>query len=290
VKFACIKEQRGAFPVRMMCRLLGVSESGFYASLERPVCRREQENHILTRRIKELHRESGGTYGSPRLHADLVDEGFEVGRHRVARLMKKAGVVGVHRRRFRCLTTREERDPVAPNRLQRDFNPAAPNQSWAADITYIGTDEGFVYLAVIIDLYSRRVVGWSMSRSLHTRLVLDALAMALIQRQPQAGLVHHSDRGCQYTSSDFRAALQRAGIDCSMSGVGNCFDNAVAESFFATLKTECVYRRRLPTRDAARLAVVDFIERFYNRRRRHSALGFVSPVNYEERHAARLAA
>lgn len=290
MKFDCIEEHRGTYPVRMMCRLLGVSESGFYAARGRQVCRRDVENHILTGRIRELHVMSNGTYGSPRIHRDLLDEGFKVGRHRVARLMREERVVGVHRRRFRCLTRRDERDPVAPNVVNQDFTASGPNQKWVADITYIKTGQGFVYLAIILDLFSRRVVGWSLGDTLHTELVLRALTMALFRRRPSTGLVHHSDRGCQCTSADFRKALDAAGIRCSMSSVGNCFDNAAAESFFATLKTECIYRTKPKTRDQARLLVVDFIERFYNRRRKHSAIGQVSPVRYEENHAAQLAA
>lgn len=274
----------------MMCRLLGVSVSGFYASLHRPVCRREMENRVLESRISELHNESDGTYGSPRIHKDLLEAGFEVGRHRVARLMRKEGIVGVHRRRFKRLTLRDVRDAAAPNLVNQDFKARGPNEKWVADITYISTDEGFLYLAVVLDLFSRRIVGWSMGTTLHTSLVLDALAMALARRRPQVGLIHHSDRGCQYTSSRFRRALDAARIQCSMSSVGNCYDNSVAESFFATLKTESIYRNRPSTRNQARLLVVDFIERFYNRKRRHSSIGQVSPARYEELHAANVAA
>lgn len=290
MKFACVKELRGTFSVEMMCRLLGVSRSGFYAWAARRVCRRTEENRRLTEKIEELHEMSHGTYGSPRIHLDLVEEGFEVGRNRVARLMREAGIMGVHRRRFLSLTERDERHPVASNVIDRDFTATAPNQKWVADITYVRTEEGFLYLAVVLDLFSRRIVGWAMDTRLHTELVLSALFMALVHRRPQSGLIHHSDRGCQYTSAAFREALGDANIECSMSGTGNCYDNAVAESFFATLKTEWLYRMTLTTRDDARLAIVDFIERFYNRRRRHSFIGGIPPVRYEEEYAEQLAA
>lgn len=290
MKFRCVQDNRDSFPVRVMCRLLGVSESGFYASRSRPVSRRAQQNEKLKARIVSLHEASDGVYGSPRIFKDLLEEGFEVGRHRIARIMKKAGIVGVTRRKRQSLTKRDERRAAAPNVLEQDFEATAPNQKWAADITYVRTHEGFVYLAVVLDLFSRRVVGWAMSTSLDTTIVLRALAMALLNRTPSKNLVHHSDRGCQYTSKAFSTALQDAGITCSMSGVGNCYDNAVVESFFASLKTERLYRRTLGTQKQARIEVFDYIERFYNRRRRHSANGQISPVNYEEQFHAAFAA
>lgn len=229
----------------------------------------------------EIHRQSRETYGSPRVHAELCEEGFRHGRNRVARIMREEGLAGAQKRRFRGLTRRDERHPVAPNVLGRDFVASRPNQKWVADITYVRTDEGWLYLAIVLDLYSRCIVGWSMDARLQTNLVRDALAMALGRRSPTRGLVHHSDRGCQYTSNRFRSMLSAAGIRCSMSGAGNCFDNAVAESFFATLKTECVPKKGYRSRHQARGALFEYMENFYNGKRRHSALGYVAPLRYE---------
>ncbi len=290
MKFKAIDENRRRFPVRMMCRLLQVSPSGFYASLKRPESRRSLEDRVLGARLVELHAESRGTYGSPRLQRALAEDGFELGRNRIQRLMRDRGIVGVHRRRFRSLTKQDQAEPVAPNVLGQDFGATRPNEKWVADITYIETGEGWLYLAIVLDLFSRAVVGWSMGETLHADLVLKALKMALGRRGCAFGLVHHSDRGSQYTSGPFRRLLDEKGITCSMSSTGSCFDNAAAESFFATLKTELVYRETFPTRDAARLALFDFIEKFYNRVRRHSALGQVSPLAFERAHQAALAA
>jgi len=221
---------------------------------------------------------------------DLVDEGFDVGRKRVQRLMREEGIVGVHRRRLRLgLTKQDKTHAPAPDLVERDFDAKAPNEKWVADITYIATAEGWLYLAIIMDLFSRRIVGWSMAQTMEAKIVKDALAMALSQRNPTT-LVHHSDRGSQYTSATFRAALRRAGVQCSMGSVGSCYDNAAAESFFATLKTECTYRIDLPTRAKARQVVFKYIETFYNRTRRHSAIGQIAPAVFERMNQAKMAA
>ena len=291
MKFTVIRAHRAEYPVTMMCRVLGVSTSGFYAWLSRPPSARKNEDEVLKERLKAAHERSQGTYGSPRLVLELVDEGFEVGRKRVERLMKEEGIVGVHRRRGRFgLTQQNPADAPAPDLLGRDFSASRPDEKWVADITYISTEEGWLYLAIVMDLFSRAIVGWSMAETLEATIVTDALAMAISRRHPH-DLVHHSDRGSQYTSAQFRQALDDNGISCSMGAVGSCFDNAAAESFFATLKTECVYRSWLPTRERARQVVFKYIETFYNRVRRHSALGQKSPAAFERlHHAAAVAA
>ncbi len=233
--------------------------------------------------IKRVHQASKGVYGSPRVHAELAAKGIRVGRHKVARLMRLERLRGCPKRRFRVTTQRDPSHPVARNLLRQDFSSDAPNQVWAADITYIPTHQGWLYLAVVMDLYSRRIVGWSMSRWMSRRIVLAALRMAIDARDPEATLIHHSDRGGQYTSDDFRDALARHGIECSMSGSGNCYDNAAVESFFGLLKRERVNRVRYRTRDEARADLFDYIEVFYNRKRRHGYLGNISPADFEER-------
>jgi transposase InsO family protein len=282
MKYACIERRRELYPVRMMCRLLRVSRSGYYAWRSRPESARSQHDRELLAQIRQIHETSKGVYGSPRVHAELVAAGVEVGRHRVARLMRLARLRGCPKRRFRVTTQADPSHPVAKNLLRRKFSAVAPNQRWAADITYISTKEGWLYLAVVMDLYSRRIVGWSMSRWISRRLVLAALRMALEVRQPEGKLIHHSDRGGQYTSDDFRKELRKHGIACSMSSSGNCYDNAAVESFFASLKRERVNRVRYRTRDQARADLFDYIEVFYNRKRRHSYVGYYSPVDFEE--------
>jgi len=281
VKYACVDCRRDRYPVRMMCRLLRVSASGYYAWRIRPESPRAKSDRTLMAEIRRVHRDSKGVYGSPRVHAELVAKGTPVGRHKVASLMRLARLKGCPRRRFRATTQRDPSHPVAKNLLRQNFSTDAPNQCWVADITYIATREGWLYLAVVMDLYSRRVVGWSMSRWMSRRLVLAALRMAIDAREPEEGLVHHSDRGGQYTSDDFRDELARHGIACSMSGRGNCYDNAVVESFFASLKRERVNRVRYRTRDEARADIFDYIEVFYNRKRRHGYLGNISPDDFE---------
>ena len=267
----------------MMCRLLGVSASGYYASRTRPAAHRTAEDAVLLDRIREVHARSRGTYGVPRIHAELVEEGTRVGRKRIARLMRAAGLRGVSRRRFVTTTVRSESAPVAPDLVQRRFVAERPNQLWVADITYIPTWAGFLYLAVVLDAFSRRVVGWSMEPHLRTELVLQALDMATHQRRA-SGVIHHSDQGCQYTSIAFGQRCRQAGVRPSMGSVGDCFDNAMCESFFATLECELLDWKRFATQAEARLAVFDFIEGWYNPWRRHSALGYHSPVRFERRH------
>jgi putative transposase len=233
--------------------------------------------------IKRVHATSRGVYGSPRIQAELAAEGFKTGRHKVARLMRLARLSGCPKRRFRVTTQRDPSHAVAKNLLEQNFSTDAPNQRWVADITYISTHQGWLYLAVVMDLYSRRIVGWSMSRWMNRRIVIDALRMAIGRRKPEGPLIHHSDRGSQYTSDDFRDELTKYGFECSMSGRGNCYDNAVAESFFGLLKRERVNRTRYRTRDEARADVFDYIEVFYNRKRRHGYLGNISPADFEER-------
>ncbi len=236
-------------------------------------------------RIRRIHKTSKGTYGSPRVQAELTDEGIHVGRHKVARLMRLARLRGCPKRRFRVTTQRDPRHPVARNLLKQNFKVQAPNVCWASDITYISTRQGWLYLAVVMDLYSRRIVGWSMSRWMSRGMVINALKMAIDARRPEGGLIHHSDRGGQYTSDDFRDELATHGITCSMSNTGNCYDNAVVESFFGVLKRERVNRVRYRTRDEARADLFDYIEVFYNRKRRHGYCGNMSPADFETQSA-----
>jgi putative transposase len=269
--------------VGLMCRVLKVSRSGYYAWRVRLPCLREQANAALTGRIERIHRDSRGTYGAPRVHAQLQAEGARVGSKRIGKLMRKEGLQGCHRRKKKPRTTcRDPRAVPAPDLLEREFVPEAANTLWVADITYLPTWEGFDYLAFVLDAYSRRVVGWAMASHLRSELVTDALQMALQRRDPAPGLIHHSDRGSQYTSISFSQRLTEAGAVPSMSSVADPYDNALAESFVATLKRELVERRAWPTRESIRSAAFEFVEVFYNRRRLHSALGYQSPVDYEE--------
>ena len=269
--------------MRRMCRLLGISPSGFYAWCGRPLSTRAREDLLISARLERAHGLSDGTYGAPRLHADLADEGIHVGRKRVARLMRAAGLRGVCRRK-RCFTTiRDPEGRVSDDLVQREFTASGPDQLWVADITYVPTWAGFLYLAVVLDAWSRRVVGWAMSSSLKTEIVLDALDMAVWQRQPK-NVIHHSDHGCQYTSIAFGLRCKHAGVRPSMGSVGDAYDNAMCESFFGTLECELLDRRRFRTQAEARAAIFDFLEGFYNPRRRHSALGYKSPIEYERKH------
>jgi putative transposase len=269
----------------MMCRLLDVSPSGFYAWLDRPLSDRAREDVELTARIERAHAESRGTYGVPRLHAELAAEGIAVGKKRVARLMRLAGLVGISPRKRAFTTVRDRDAAVSDDLVHRRFSETTgPDQLWVADITYVPTWAGFLYLAVVLDAWSRRVVGWAMATSLETRVVLDAFDMAVAQRQPR-DVVHHSDHGCQYTSIAFGLRCKEAGVRPSMGTVGDAYDNAMCESFFGTLECELLDRRRFRTQAEARMAVFDFIEGFYNPRRRHSALGYESPIGYERKHA-----
>jgi transposase InsO family protein len=267
----------------MMCRLLCVSASGYYAWRIRPESQRAKSDRELVSKIKRIHAQSKGVYGSPKIRAELLSEGCQVGRNRVARLMRLERVQGCPKRRFRVTTQRNPTHRVAKNLLQQDFTATVPNQCWVADITYISTHQGCIYLAIVLDLYSRRIVGWSMSRRMSRRIVVDALGMAIDSRQLQGKLIHHSDRGGQYTSDELRNELAKHGIEASMSSTGNCYDNAVAESFFGLLKRERVNRVRYRTREEARADVFDYIEVFYNRKRRHGYLGNISPVEFEQK-------
>jgi putative transposase len=281
VKFALIQAEKAHFPIAFMCRQLGVSRAGYYAWGRRPESARAREERALGVQVAAVHRESRRAYGSPRVQRELARRGVRVARKRVARLMRSQGLAARQRRRFVCTTDSAHPHAPAPNVLKRDFRPAAPNATWACDITYVPTAEGWLYLAVVMDLFSRRIVGWATSARIDRHLVLSALDMALAARRPPAGLVHHSDRGCQYACADYRAALAQRGLVPSMSRKANCWDNACVESFFSSLKTECVYRTRFATRQAARLALFDYLEVFYNRTRLHSHLGYVSPAEYE---------
>ncbi len=265
----------------MLCRVLGVSRAGFYAAQQRPVAPRVTEEARLAVQIAAIHRASRRCYGSPRVHAELRAHGQCISRKRVARLMRGAGLAARRRRAFRVTTQSGHRRPVAPNRLARQFTAPAPNRVWVSDITYLPTVEGWLYLAVVLDLFSRRVVGWATSDRLGEGVALEALGMGLARRRPPPGLLHHSDRGSQYASAEYRAILAAHGMACSMSGVGSCWDNAVAESFFATLKVELDLAGAWRTRAAAHRAVFDYIELFYNGQRRHSTLGYLSPSGFE---------
>jgi len=285
MRFAFIRRHAGEYPLGWMCQVLRVSMSGYYAWLRRPESRRSREDRRLLIEIRAIHRQSRRTYGSPRIYHELRERRLPCGRHRVARLMRQDGLEGTYRRRFRVTTYSQHRWPVAPNRLQRRFEVATVDTVWAGDITYIWTREGWLYLAVLLDLCSRRIVGWAMSSRLTRRLPQAALQMAIGRRRPQAPILHHSDRGSQYASNDYRDALADAGLLASMSRRGDCYDNAPVESFFATLKKELVAGEVFYTRRQAQREIVDYIEGFYNCWRRHSSLGHISPAAFEEKAA-----
>jgi len=282
-RYRFIDAERAVFPVTILCRVLGVARSGYYAWQHRGVSARDQANQDLTGQIGLIHQRSRGTYGAPRVQAELHAAGTRCGSKRVARLMRAAGLVGRSRRRRTHTTVVDPSHMPAPNLVARDFTVAAPDRLWVGDLTYIPTWEGWLYLAVLLDAYSRRVVGWAMAEHLRTELPLAALQGALQQRRPPTGLVHHTDRGSQYTAAAYQAVLETHQVTASMSRASNCYDNALAESFFATLKTELIETRPWPTRRAAQHAVFEWIEVFYNRQRRHSALGYRSPVAFEMR-------
>ena len=271
------------YPIATMCRLLGVSASGYHAWQGRAPSARARGDAALLERIRKIHSASKNTYGAPRIHAELTGEGTSVGRKRVARLMRAAGLAGVSRRKGVRTTRRDGAARPAPDLVERDFTADAPDRLWVADITYIATWAGFLYLAVVLDAFSRRIVGWAMATHLRTSLVLDALDMALAQRRPK-DVIHHSDQGSQYTSIAFGRRCREAGVRPSMGSVGDCYDNALCESFFATLECELLDRHRFPTQAEARMAVFEFIEAWYNPRRRHSSIGYLSPINYERKH------
>lgn len=278
---AFIHSQREQYPLQVLCRVLQVSRSGYYAWRRRGLSQRAQANARLLVAIKQAHKDSRETYGSPRVHQVLLRQGQRCGRHRVARLMRLAELRGVPRRKFVRTTQRAAEEARVPDRLQRDFSASAPNQKWVSDITYIATQEGWLYLATVLDLYSRRIVGWAMAAHMRAELVRDALQMAYVQRGAPKELIYHSDRGGQYSSALVQDWLTEHGLLASMGSTGNCYDNAVAESFFSTLKRECVAGECFPTRRAARSAIFDFMETFYNRQRLHSTLGYQSPLDFE---------
>ncbi len=281
MKFAFIAAEKAWAPVSVLCKMLEVSRSGFYASQERGPSVRAVEDEKLAVAVAVAHKVGRGAYGSPRVHEELKADGVAVSRKRVARIMSELGLEGRRKRPFKATTDSKHDLPVAENVLDRKFQAAAPDIAWVTDITYVWTAEGWLYVAAILDLFSRRVVGLAMSEHIDRALVLEALRNAVGRRVPNAGLLHHSDRGSQYASGDYQDALDGLGVVCSMSRKGNCWDNAVAESFFATLKNELVYTRRFATRAEAREAIFEFVEVFYNRHRRHSTIGYVSPMEFE---------
>jgi putative transposase len=275
------------YPVKIMCRVLQVSSSGYYAWRKRQPSERTQEDQKLSQQIREIHKRSKGTYGAPRIHAELAEAGVHLGRKRVARLMRAEGLRGVSRRKAPRTTQRKPGAQPAPDLVQRNFTASAPDRLWVADITYVATWAGWLYLAVVVDAWSRKVVGWAMSTHLHTALVMDALHMAIQQRHPE-GVIHHSDHGSQYTALAFGQRCREAGIRPSMGSVGDCYDNALCESFFATLECELLDRNIFHTPNEARPAVFEFIEGWYNPHRRHSAIDYLSPNRYEAVHARTL--
>jgi putative transposase len=282
MKFRLIGAEKTQHPVSLLCAVLGVSRSGYHAWEAREPSRRAVGDAWLTEQIRRIHHESGKTYGSPRVHAELrLEHGIEIGRKRVERLMRDAELSGQVKRRRGRTTIRVQGVRTAPDLVKRDFNPTERNRLWCADLTYIRTWEGWLYLASVMDCYSRRIVGWAIADHLRAELVLDALEMAVARRRPDSGLVHHSDQGSQYTSLVFTRRCRSVGIEVSMGSRGDCFDNAVLESFHATIKKDLIHRGSWPTKAEARTAVFDYIEVFYNRRRRHSTLGMLSPLEFE---------
>jgi len=279
-----VRDHQAVFPVATMCRVLELSPSGFYAWQQRGLSARACEDVMLTADINASHTRSDGTYGAPRILRDLRDLGQRVGQKRVARLMRAAGLVGVSRRRWVCTTQRGLVAEAVPDLVQRDFVATAANQLWVADITYVPTWTGFLYLAVVLDAFSRRVVGWAMATHLKTELVLAALEMARAQRWPSGDVIHHSDHGTQYTSLAFGDRCKTLGVRPSRGSIGDCYDNALCESFFATLECELIDRRTFRSQADARAAIFRFIEGWYNPHRRHSSLGYLSPINYERAH------
>lgn len=271
-----------AFSIRLMCDLLDVSRQGYYDWIDRPACDRDLRRQQIDDAIRLAHAESHCRYGSPNIHQDLLEQGLDCCINTVAARMKQLGIKSIVHRKFRVTTTDSSHYlPVHENRLDRDFAAAAPDQKWTADITYIPTDEGFLYLAGVIDLYSRKMVGWSVKDTLHSDLCVEALEMALARRRPQERLLHHSDRGSQYAGRPYQAKLAQFDLHCSMSRLGNCWDNAVMESVWASLKTELIYQQRFTTHQQARDAIFQWIEVWYNRKRRHSSLGYLSPEAFE---------
>jgi putative transposase len=280
--YKLIDAERASFPVSALCKVLKVSRSGYYDWKARPLSKRIREDAALSGQIHEIHERSRGTYGSPRVHAELRSIGIRCSRKRVARLMRTEGLRGCIRGSRKRTTRRNKHTVPAEDLLRRDFGAPAPNRLWTADITYVNTEEGFLYLAFVLDAYSRRLVGWAMESHLRTELVVDALEMAVWRRRPAPGLIHHSDQGVQYTALSFGKRLEQVGIVPSMGRVGSALDNALSESFVATLKAELVSRAKFPSREIARVAIFEYLEAFYNRTRIHSSLGYRSPADFEE--------
>jgi len=285
MRYRAIQEHDRRYPIRLMCRALAVSAAGYYAWRLRPESTRSVSARTVLSAIRMIHRESRETYGSPSIWDVLIKQGHRIGEHRVARLMRQDGLRAKTVKKWRATTQSNHRLPVAENTLNRQFTVTQPNRVWAGDLTYVWTTEGWLYLAVILDLYSRRVIGWAMGHRLTVALAEQALTMALANRTPRAGLLHHSDRGSQYAATSYQRLLGEHGITTSMSRTGNCWDNACVESFFGTLKRELVYHRHYATRDDAKRDIFEYIEVFYNRKRRHSTLGYNSPAEYEARTA-----
>ena len=281
MSYGFITDNANQWPISWLCDALGVSTAGYYAWCDREASTQQQRRDALLVEIQTVHAEAKARYGSPRIHAELVDRGHDCCVNTVARIMREAGIASKTKRRFRQTTDSNHKHPVAENLLNRQFEPESKNESWVADITYIPTREGWLYLAVVEDLFSRMVVGWSMDATMTSRLVVDALGMAVIRRLPGSSLVAHSDRGSQYASEHYQQLLSEKGITCSMSRRANCWDNSPMESFFASLKKELVHHEDYATRAEAKASIFEYIETFYNRVRRHSTLGYLSPVNFE---------
>lgn len=281
MKFRFIEDHRDEFPVTRMCKVLEVSASGYYAWRKRPVSKREMANQELYKKIEDVYNKNHGVYGSPRIYHELKKQGVACSENRVARLMRLRGLRAKQTKRYKTTTKRNKVHPAAPNLLKRDFVAERPNQKWLTDITYIPTQEGWLYLAAVLDMFSRRIVGWAMSDRMTSDLTMNALKMAILQRQPELSLIHHSDQGSQYTDGEYQQLLKDYGIQVSMNGVGSWYDNAPMESFIGTLKSEWVQHRVYHTRDEARTDLFYYIEVFYNQRRLHSALDYLSPEEYE---------
>ncbi len=281
MRFRLIDQAKKAFPVHRLCKVLGVSQSGYFAWRNRKPSRRQLDDMVLLAHIRAQFATSNETYGAPRMYVELQEDGLDVGRHRVARLMRDNGLKALQKRRYKKTTDSNHGGPVAANLLDQDFACDGPDQKWGADISYIWTAEGWLYLAIVLDLYSRRIVGWAVSDRLKKDLAITALTRAISTRRPPPGLIHHSDRGSQYCSHDYRRLLKAHGMLPSMSGKGNCYDNAMVETVFKTIKNELIWRASFQTRKAAELALGRYIDGFYNPRRRHSALGYKSPASFE---------
>jgi len=285
MRFRFIEENRAALPIGRLCQIMNVSSRGYRAYRSRPISQRQREDMVLLAHIREQHRLSLNSYGRPRMTEELKEIGLEVGHRRVGRLMRQNGISVVRTHKHKVTTDSNHKFNIAPNLLNRNFSAGRPNQKWVVDISYIWTREGWLYLAVVLDLYSRRVIGWAVSNRMKRDLAIRALNMAIALRRPPKGCIHHSDRGSQYCSHDYQKILRQNGFKVSMSGKGNCYDNAAMETFFKTIKAELIWRHSWETRRAAEIAIFEYINGFYNPRRRHSALGWKSPLAFERKAA-----